>query len=134
MATANDVLSLYVRLRDEIERRDEIHKAEMKPLKDKLEMLNTQLLGYLNESGVDNIAIKGVATAYKKTVVSVSVADWPTTLKWIQDNEMWDALDAGINKTFTKAYVEKNQAAPPGVKYSTAIDVGVRRANGTAKG
>lgn len=131
MADAAQTVELYIRLRDKIAERDDAHKEAMKPMKEMLEALNTQLLGHLMDSGVDSIKIKDVGTVYKKKVVSASIGDWDTTRAWIVEGELWDALEARINKTFVADYVAKHQAPPPGVKYSVMTDVGIRRANGT---
>lgn len=132
MADMAHTVELYIRLRDEIEKRDKAHKESLKPLKDKLEQLGSALLGELDKSGGDNFSAKGIGTVYKRRVVSATMEDWQKYLPWVVEGERWEFLNAACNKTAVEEYQAANGGAlPPGVKYSASFDIGVRRATGT---
>lgn len=131
MAEIAEVVPAFVKLRDHVEKMDREHKERMKPLREKLEFMENWLLGELTRAGVDSVAIRGSGTVFKKKESSCSVADWATVFPWIQEHQRWDMLNHAVNKTAVAAYVEENEAPPPGVNYTTTWTVQVNRARGT---
>ena len=64
----------YIRLRDEIKRREDVHKSEMKPFKDALEKLNGVLLDHLNQINGDSVKTQ-TGTVYRTAKKSASLPE-----------------------------------------------------------
>lgn len=117
----------YVQLRDEIKRRDDEHKALMKPYKEALEKLNGILLDHLTTINGDSVKT-GAGTVYRTSKKSASLADPDAFMRFVIGTEAWDLLDRKANVTAVEDFIQENQSAPPGVNFSTTFIVGVRRA------
>lgn len=124
--TFEERVGQYVRLRDMIKEKDDAHKEAMKPFRDTLEQLGGILLTMLNQSGQD-AAKTAAGTAYVTVEASATIADPEQFKRHVIGSEDWSLIDWRANKTAVKAFVEENQAAPPGVNFTTIRKVGVRR-------
>lgn len=131
MPTVNEVVPAYIKLRDQIKAIEEQHKAQLAPLKQHLQVMDTWLLGELARAGIDNMAVRGVGTVIKKVQHRVSVGDWSLTWPWLSENERFDLLNQAVNKTGVVEYVHQYGVPPPGVNYSAEFTVEVQRARGT---
>lgn len=130
MATAEEVISAHIKLRDFIDETEKAQAAEVAPLKAKLKVMEDWLLAKLDADGLQNISVKGVGVAFKKKASSVTVGDWDATLTWIKQNEAWDYLPRSVVKTAVEAYIKQHQEPPPGVNYSAIFKLHVNRARG----
>lgn len=117
----------FVQLRDKIKEMEDRHKAELKPYKEALETLNGMLLGFLLTTGQDNAAVKGVGTAYKKVKKSATIADAAAFRRHVIGGQLWDLIDFRANVTEVSRVIDETGEPPPGINYSTLVDVGVRR-------
>lgn len=122
----NKRVEQYVRLRDEIKRRDDQHKDEMKPFREMLEKLNGLLLSHLNEVGGESVKTDA-GTVYRTPKKAASIADGDAFMRFVIDNQAWDLLDRKANVTAVEGFIEENSAPPPGVNFSITNVVGVRR-------
>lgn len=116
----------YVRLRDEIKRRDDEHKAAMKPFRETLEKLNNVLLSHLITINGDSVRTDA-GTVYRTEKKSASLADPDAFMRFVVSNEAWDLLDRKANVTAVADFIAENDATPPGVNFSSTFVVGVRR-------
>lgn len=126
MSKVDEVVAAYVRLRDrktEIQRR---HKDELAPINEDMGKLEAWLQAQLLQQGVDSMKTKG-GTAYLQTSSSATVKDWDATLEFIKQTNDWSFLEARVNKTAVKDYIENSGEVPPGVDYNETIVVRVRR-------
>lgn len=117
----------YVQLRDMIAAKKKQQKEELKPLEDMLDKLNSILLGYLNSTNQNSANTDG-GTVYRTLKYSATLADGDAFMRHVIGTESWDLLDRKANKTAVKEFIEKNNAPPPGVNYTSEYEVGVRRA------
>lgn len=117
----------YVKLRDMIKEKDDAHKKVMEPYRDALEKLNNLLLDHLNTIGGDSVKTEH-GTVYRTVKKSASLEDADAFMKHVIKGEHWELLDRKANKTAVEAYVDENGVLPPGVKWSSISQVGVRRA------
>lgn len=127
----------YVKLRDEIKRLDDEHKSKMKPYRDTLEQLNGVILQGLQATNSDSAAT-AAGTAYRTTKPSASIADATAFWSFVTTQGYWDLLDKRANITAVKDYIEQQEelaksdptikpGPPPGINYTTKVEVGVRR-------
>lgn len=116
----------YIKLRDLIKASDEAHKDKMKPARESLEKLNSILLDHLNQIGADNVKTEH-GTVYKKVSKSASLEDPDQFMRHVIGSESWELLDRKANVTAIEEFVKENGVLPPGVKWSSRQEVGVRR-------
>lgn len=117
----------YVRLRDTLKKADEDHKEKTRAAREYKEELETKLLAKLNEAGGESVKTKE-GTVYRTTKRSASVADGDVFRKFIIEHELFDLVDWRANAPAVGEYIEEEGAPPPGINFSTAFTVGVRRA------
>jgi len=103
------------------------HEAELAPVNEMMERIETRLLAQMQEQGVDSYAVRGVGTAYISTTTKANVADWDGLLSFIRQKDLWQLLERRVAKSAVDEYVAANQDLPPGVNYSQAVAVNVRR-------
>lgn len=116
----------YIELRDKIKSLDDTHKETMKPYREALDTLNNMLLGHLNEVKTDS-AKTANGTVYKTVKKSASLEDPDAFMKYVIDNNAWDLMDRKANAVAVEDFIKANQTTPPGVKFTTRHEVGVRR-------
>ena len=125
--TPAEMTRRYLQLRARIKQIEDKHKEELAPFLDVKFQLETALLDYLNQTGLDSTK-SPEGTAFKSTVTSVTVKDWPRTLKFIQDNALWDLLEARVSKSAALEVIADNGRAIPGVEITQATVLRVRTA------
>lgn len=122
-----ETVRLFIHARDTIAAEEKAHKERMAPKKEALEKMKVALLGYLTQIGADNATVRGVGLIYKNQVNSVTVGDADQFMPWVKDGNRWDYMNISANKTAVVAYVQQHGEPPPGIKYSSYMDVGVRQ-------
>jgi len=126
---ADLVVEAYINTRDHIA----ALKKQCKEETDKLEALQNKRVKWLqqqlDESGQDSASIKGVGTYFKKKSEFVSVGDMDTFIKFLDENKAWDLLNKAVNKTaaLERMGEDRDLSKVPGLKYSSEIEVQVRR-------
>ena len=116
----------YVKLRDKIKELDDAHKKLMAPYRETLEQLNGMLLDHLNTVGIDN-AKTAAGTVYKTEKKSATLADKELFWNYILLTQNFDLLDYKANVVGVAAFIANNNQVPPGVNWTTSLEVGVRR-------
>lgn len=123
----DELVSQYVRLRDKIKEVEDAHKAKLKDAKEHLEHLNNTLLERLNQLGGESVKTAH-GTVYRTTRRSASITDGDTFRQFVINNEAFDLVDWRANANAVDDFIKEQQTPPPGVNFSTAFTVGVRRA------
>ena len=126
MTKVDDVVAAYIKLRDKKTALERKHKEELAPIKENMEKVENWLQRRLLEEGVQSFKTSQ-GTAFLQSSTSATVRDWDSTFAWIQANDEWSMLEARVNKTAVKDFVEANGEAPPGVEYSEHLVTRVRR-------
>ena len=126
MADIEELVAAYVRARDKKGEITKRHKDELSPLNGIMQRLESMLQRELQLQKVNSMATDA-GTAFLQTVSSATVKDWPSTLEWIKENDEWDFLDARVNKTAVKDFIESSGEIPPGVDFSETLVTRVRR-------
>lgn len=122
----NTRVGQYVALRDKIKEKEAAHKDELKPFKETLEKLGAVILAHLNETGAESVRTDA-GTAYVTPKRSATLADANAFFEYVKENEAWDLMDRKANVTAVADFVEEHNAPPPGVNYTTILNVGIRR-------
>lgn len=115
----------YLQLRARIKQLEDKHKEELAPYLDMKFRLETAILDHLNRNGLDSTKCPD-GTAFKSTVTSVSVKDWPSTLDYIRRENLWDLLEARVAKGAAVDIVNETKTPIPGVEITQATVLRVR--------
>lgn len=116
----------YIQLRDkkaELKKKFDADTADITAALDKAEGF---LLRHFQETGVEAVTTKA-GTAYSQLRTSAGIADWDSVLDFIRTNEMWSMLERRVSKTAVEAYKNEHADLPPGINWSEARVVNVRR-------
>jgi hypothetical protein len=124
--TTDEAIRCYIRLRDLKKQTEDKHKQELEPITSNMLKLENWLQGQLLAQGAESVK-SAHGTAFFSTSASATVKSWPETLTWIKENQEWDFLEARVNKTAVKGFIESTGEIPPGVDYREFTKVVVRR-------
>ena len=117
------VVSTYIKLRDRKEAMEEELKEAVKPLNEKMTLIEAAMMKYMQEQGLENIKTKA-GTAYQSQVRSVKVEDWDAVRSFIEEKGAWDILNRAVNKT---AVLGEYNGQVPGVLIATINKLNFRR-------
>ncbi len=121
-----DMVSMYIRLRDQKKAMDDAHKKSCEKIVLGMEKLEGLMLAHLDATGAQSLAT-ATATVYKSIQTSVSTADKLAFREWVEQTGEWDAVDLNANKTFEFDQIKAKQPLPPGITVSQIAIVGVQR-------
>ena len=130
--TVKEVIAGALKIKDSLEEDKRLYEDKIALKKEALKKAELWLLKYLNEQGLQNLAVKGLGIAFKRKVTSVSMADWGIAFPWMQENNRFDLLNHSVSKTGVQGFVEETGQPPPGVNYSETIEVSINRARAKA--
>lgn len=122
----DEAVAAYIGLRNKKEAMGKRHKEELAPIVDTMAKLENWLQKHLLEEGVDSMKTSE-GTAFLQRATSATVKDWDNTLAFILENEDYSLLEARVNKTAVKDFIESNGEAPPGVNFTETIVTRVRK-------
>ena len=125
--TPDRLVEMYVLLRDRVAEIKQRHKDELARPTLAMAKLEGLMLDALNASNVQSMRANQ-GTFYKINRTSCTVEDWSTVLDYIRQNNLWELLESRVSKSAVEAIVADTGAVPPGVKITTFVDVGIRRA------
>lgn len=121
------MVKAFVKLRDARTALKREFEDKDNALKSKQELLEGQLLKFLNENEMESVKTPH-GTFYRQEELTPTGADWDAFYKWIAQNDAFDALERRIKKTFIKEYMEMHSGGiPPGVSVYREYVVRVRR-------
>lgn len=121
------MVKAFVKLRDARTALKREFEDKDNALKSKQELLESQLLKFLNENEMESVKTPH-GTFYRQEELTPTGADWDAFYKWIAQNDAFDALERRIKKTFIKEYMEMHSGGiPPGVSVYREYVVRVRR-------
>jgi hypothetical protein len=123
---ANHYTMKLVELKDKIKALDDAHDEVLKPYKALQDKLEGLLLGHLREINAQNISTT-FGTVSQLHLKSASIEDGTAFMDYVIQNEAWDLLDRKANKKAVEDFIKSNNSPPPGVKFSDALKLGLRR-------
>jgi hypothetical protein len=116
----------YIKLRDRKAEMKAKHEAELAPVNSMMEQIETRLLAEMQKQGVESYRTTA-GTAYTSTTTRANVADWDSLLGFVREHSLWQMLERRVSKSAVDEYVAAHKDLPPGVNYSTAVAVNIRR-------
>jgi hypothetical protein len=120
------VVEQFVRLRDALKKAEDEHKKRTSAAKQHLDRLSGALLTKLQDIGGESVKTAH-GTVYRSTRRSASIVDGDAFRKYVIGHAAFDLVDWKANAPVVDDFIKSNQAPPPGVNFSVAYTVGVRR-------
>lgn len=127
-AEMGDIIAQYVRLRDALKAADDAHAAKTKAVREYKALLEQAMIAKLNAEGANSVN-SDAGTAYLTHRKSATLADPALFRQFIINTQQYDLVDWRANAPQVAEWIDKvgQGNPPPGVTYSTAVTVGVRR-------
>jgi len=150
--TDDQLIEGYIALRDKLGVKKKEYNELVKPITDTMAALQAEMHKRMLARKLDTVRSRTAGTAFFKENEGITCPQWDQTLEWLKKTQRWDMLDAGLNKSATLRYKEQQEEAlkakqdagetvtpeeaqavlPPGVKYTSFIEVQFRRPSGKA--
>lgn len=125
--TIDALVEQMVKTRDKLKEADDAHKERTKVAREYKERLENALLAKLNEVGGESVKTAH-GTVYRTTRRSATIADGDVFRQFVIGNEAFDLVDWKANANACDDFIKNEGTPPPGVNFTTAFTVGVRRA------
>ena len=151
--TIEEVIESYVAIREVKREMEREHENALKPIEEKLEKIETWLLGQMQSTGVDSFKTKS-GTAYKAVKTSCQMADASIYKSFIfkpavdaierilgnaglpdmsdalretiLQTALWSLVDFRALKKGVEEYIEDHKQVPPGLNVAQTTTVNVR--------
>lgn len=123
-------VAAYIKLRDYKKAAEEEFKNSLKRTNEAMDKLEGDLLNHLNETGANSLACDE-GTVYKNVQVSATVDNREAFRAYVEEHDLWEAMDIRANKTFVRDFMDRTGTPLPGVKVTQVATVGVRRGKDT---
>ena len=122
----DEVISLYMRLRNEKAAIEADTKEKVADIKAKMAKVEAYIKQLADDQGVTSFKTKS-GTAFVTTVDFASVSDWDAVLDYIKAHEAYDLLEKRVAKKAVREVIDSLGQVPPGVNYGTKIEVNFRK-------
>ena len=124
--TVDEVVKGYIKLRDKKNNMKKEQTEELRPINEKMMLLENWLLRDLQTRGVQSQKT-AEGTAFVSTMSAATVKDRDALFAFIKEKEMWDLLENRVSKTVVADYLEETGEVIPGVNYQQTQVVRIRR-------
>ena len=123
----NDLVAAYRRIRAAISEAEEAHEAKIKDLKEKLELVSTELLNVCNEQNIDSIRTPE-GTVSRRVQTRYWSTDWEEMYKFIEEHNVPFVLEKRIHNGNMKQFLEENpDVLPIGLQVDNKYVIQVRK-------
>lgn len=123
----NQLIRVYIKIRDAKEAASKEASAKDAELKSQLKRIEVALLQHLNENSVESVRTEE-GTVFRQEDIMPRADDWAALYDWIKKEDAFDALERRVKKTFVKEYMDSHEGAlPPGVSVMREFTVRIRR-------
>ena len=123
----NELVSVYLKIRDAVEQKEAQQKAELQELKDQFEVVSNKLLEFCNEQDMDSIRTP-VGTISRRVSSRYWTSDWDSMYQLINENDAPFLLEQRIHNTNMRQFLEDNpEKFPAGLQNERKYAVQVRK-------
>ena len=123
----NDLVAAYRRIRAAISEAEEAHEAKIKGLKEKMELVSTELLNFCNEQNLDSIRTPE-GTVSRRVQTRYWSTDWEEMYKFIEEHNVPFVLEKRIHNGNMKQFLEENpDVLPIGLQVDNKYVIQVRK-------
>lgn len=114
MAKDTEVIAAYIKLRNQKAEIVARQKEELKPIAEKMDLIEAYMLAKLDRDGSDSTKTKE-GTAFITTQTQVRMEDRGAFLEYAQEHDLLHMLTNSLAKDSVLSFVESNGTPPPGV-------------------
>lgn len=123
----NDLVSIYLKIRNAVEEKEAQQKAELQELKDHFDVISNKLLEFCNEQNLDSIKTP-VGTVSRRVSSRYWTSDWDSMYQFIGENDAPFLLEQRIHNTNMRQFLEDNpEKFPAGLQNERKYAVQVRK-------
>ena len=123
----NQMVSVYLKLRDAIEEKEEQHKQELQELKDQFDTVASELLNHCNSQNIDSIKTP-VGTISRRISTRFWTSDWDSMYQFIKEHDAPFLLEQRIHGSNMREFLSENpDAFPVGMQAERKYTVQVRK-------
>ena len=124
--TVDEVVKGYIKLRDMKTKMKKDQTEEVRPIIEKMTLLENWLLRDLQTRKVESQKT-AEGTAFISTMSAATVKDRDALFAFIKEKEMWDLFENKVSKSVVRDYLEDTGEVVPGVNYQETQVVRIRR-------
>lgn len=123
----NTLVSVYLKLRDAIEAKQEQQKLELKSLTEQFEAVSSALLNLCNKQNVNSIRTP-VGTISRRVSTRYWTSDWDSMYQFIKKHDAPFLLEQRIHTSNMREFLENNpEELPIGIQADHTYTVQVRK-------
>jgi hypothetical protein len=123
----NDLVAVYRKLRKAISDEEEAYEARVAALKEKLELVSTELLNFCNEQNLDSIRTPA-GTVSRRVQTRYWSTDWEEMYKFIGEHDAPFLLEKRLHNGNMKQFLEDNpDTLPIGLQVDNKYVIQVRK-------
>jgi len=123
----DELVSVYLKMRNAIEEKEDQHKAEVASLKEDFDIVANKLLSLCNDLGVDSLKTP-VGTVSRRVSSRYWTSDWETLYKFIKEHDVPFLLEQRIHNGNMKQFLEENpEEFPMGLQADRKYTIQVRK-------
>lgn len=122
----DEIIDKYIELRDAVDKINADAKAKVEGFKAAMAGIEAYMMELAKATGQTNFGSEN-GTAFITTETRCSVADWDQVVEFARSNNMWELLTKGVSKKVVADYLEKHEELPPGINWSAAKVIQIRR-------
>jgi hypothetical protein len=124
--TVDEVVKGYIQLRDKKNQMKKDQGDELRPITEKMTLLENWLLRDLQTRKVESQKT-AEGTAFISTMSAATVKDRDAFFDFVKEKGMWDLLENRVSKSVVRDYLEDTGEVVPGVNYQETVVVRIRR-------
>lgn len=123
----DELVNIYLRIRNAIEDKEAKHKEEIQELKDQFEIVGNELLEICNEQNLDSIRTPA-GTVSRRVSSRFWTNDWESMYQFIMENKAPFLLEQRIHSSNMRSFLEENpEKFPAGLQNERKYAVQVRK-------
>jgi hypothetical protein len=123
----DSLVAAYRKLRAAIAEEEEAHDARVAALKEKLELVSSELLNFCNEQNLDSVKTSS-GTVSRRVQTRYWTTDWEQMYKFISEHDAHFVLEKRIHGGNMKQFLEENpDVLPIGLQVDNKYVIQVRK-------
>jgi hypothetical protein len=123
----NKLVSVYLKLRDAIQEKEEQHKQELQELQSEFDVVSGVLLSHCTTQNIDSIKTP-VGTISRRISTRYWTSDWDSMYQFINEHDAPFLLEQRIHGSNMREFLENNpDAFPVGMQAERKYTVQVRK-------
>jgi hypothetical protein len=125
--TIDEMVAIYIKIRNAIEQKEDQHKAEIATIKEQFELVANKLLDVCNEQNVDGFKTPA-GTVSRRITSRYWTSDWESFHAFVREHDALSLLEQRIHQGNMRQFIEENpDEFPMGLQADRKYTVQVRK-------